>query len=84
MNVGAPGDRAGQTAALRGTLAALARISAPGGVVDLPIAFDESAVMADIRPPQPPPIAKYLMRHPWALPRLLRRDPPEPSQPIDA
>jgi hypothetical protein len=77
MNVGEPGDFPGQLAALRGTLDAMTRIDSPGQVVHLPIAASECTRVLDLRPPHPPPIAKYLMRHPWAVPRFLRRDPPD-------
>ena len=77
MNVGAPGDRAGQLVAVRATLEALTRIKSAGEVVHLPLGCDKSADSFDLHPPETPPITKYLMRHPWALPRFVKRDPPK-------
>jgi hypothetical protein len=74
--VGRPGDRAGQTAVLRATLEALVEIDEPGGVVHLPFEWPEPARVAMKSSVPPPPIAGYLMRHPWLVPRLLNRDIP--------
>jgi D-proline reductase (dithiol) PrdB len=79
LNVADPGDRAGQTATLRATLMALSRIASPGGVVDLPMGCAVPPAPKRLRPPQVPPIARFLMAHPWAFPRFVRRDPPEPD-----
>ena len=74
--LGQPGDAAGQTAVLRATLAALASIQAPGGVVHLPFEWPEPPKLVRNHPPEDPPIARYLARNPWFLPRLLSRNVP--------
>ena len=76
VNVGAPGDAAGQMAALRATLNALAEIDQPGSVVHLPFEWVEPTPKINCHPPLTPPIAQYITRHLWDLPRLMRRDPP--------
>lgn len=75
--LGQPGDREGQMAVLRATLAALEELDTPGGVQHLPFEWPEPPKRARAHPPQPPPIAKYLRRRPWLLPRLLARDVPQ-------
>jgi hypothetical protein len=76
LTVGWPGDDAGQRAALLATLAALQEMSTPGDVRHLPFALPESLSAVNIAPPENPPIAKYIGRHPWYLPNLLRREVP--------
>ncbi len=78
--LGRPGDRAGQLAVLRATLQALASMTTPGEVRHLPFRFDPAAGRLRIHPPQSPPIARYLTRHPWLLPKFLNREIPEGSE----
>jgi hypothetical protein len=78
LTVGLPGDATSQLAVLRATLQALAAITAAGGVIDLQLKWDQDAELK-IHPPQLPPIAAYLRRHPWDLPRFYNRTPPEPA-----
>ncbi len=78
LTLGLPGDAVGQLAVLRATLHALATISELGAVVDLKLDWNQQARL-NIHPPQLPPIASYLRRHPWALPRFLNRTPPDPT-----
>ncbi len=73
---GLPGDAARQMAILRATLHALETITEPGTAVHLPFTWEEPARRPRLHPPQTPPIGKYLVRHPWLLPRLLVRDIP--------
>jgi hypothetical protein len=75
--LGQPGDAAGQRAVLRATLAALESIQDPGGIVHLPFECAEDPKAAKPDPIEEPPIVKHIVRHPWQLPRLLRRDVPE-------
>jgi len=75
--LGQPGDAAGQMAVLQATLRALESIQTPGGVVHLPFEWSENPKEVRDEPPGPPPIAEHILRHPWLLPRLLRRDVPE-------
>lgn len=75
--LGQPGDAAGQLSVLRATLAALESIQTPGGIVHLPFTWPEDPKTATPEPPETPPIGKYITRHPWLLPRLLRREIPE-------
>ncbi len=73
---GQPGDREGQLAILRSILRALETIDQPGGMICLPFTWPEPPEKVDGHPPQEPPIVGYLKRHPWDVPRLLRRDVP--------
>ena len=75
MTVGRPGDTAGQVAVLRAALRALESIAEPGGVVHLPFEWPPTEKLA-FDPPVAPPIAQYLLRHPWAIPQFLNRTPP--------
>ena len=76
--MGLPDDADGQLAVLRATLQALAAISEAGSVVDLQREWNHG-VGLNTHPPQPPPIVRYLKRHPWAIPRFFNRTPPEPA-----
>jgi len=75
MTLGRPGDAAGQVAVLRATLRAMEAMAEPVTVVHLPFEWT-SAEKLRFGPPELPPIARYLVRHPWALPRFLNRTPP--------
>jgi len=73
-------DPEGQRAVLRATLQTLVQMDSPGGVEHLPFEWPGSSRRVGNRPPQKPPIAKYLLRHPWHIPNLLSRDVPvQPS-----
>jgi D-proline reductase (dithiol) PrdB len=74
--LGQPDDVAGQMAVLRSTLAALQSIRTPGEVVHLPFEWPEAPKQVKNEPPEAPPIAKYLARNPWFLPKLLNRNVP--------
>ncbi len=74
--LGQPGDRDGQMAVLRATLQALATLDTPGGIACLPFEWPEPPKEVKNHPPADPPIASYLKRHPWDLPRLLWRNVP--------
>ncbi len=76
LTVGRPGDTEGQMAALRAVLQALGSMTTPDSVIDLPFGWSDTDGKLSIHPPQPPPIAKYLVRHPWLYPRLLSRNIP--------
>lgn len=76
LTSGLPGDAAGQTAILRETLLALARMTQPGSIQHLPFTFPDSAQSLNTHPSENPPIVKYVIKHPWHLPNLLRRDVP--------
>ncbi|MGA2195719.1 MAG: hypothetical protein ABSH40_10645 [Bryobacteraceae bacterium] len=75
MTLGRPGDAVGQLAVLRATLRAMETMAKPGEVVHLPFEFASAEKLA-LGPPMAPPIARYLVRHPWTLPRFLNRTPP--------
>jgi len=77
LALGKPGDREGQMAVFRATLQTLAEISTPGEVRRLPFEWPDPPKQSRNEPPEPPPIAKHLIRHPWQLPRLLSRNPPQ-------
>jgi hypothetical protein len=74
--LGQPGDAAGQIAMLRATLQALREMDTPGNIRQLPFEWPESPNQVHSHPSQEPPIAVYLKRNPWFLPKLLYRDVP--------
>lgn len=74
--LGQPGDHEGQTAVLRATLRALAEMTRPGSITHLPFQWPEAARRLNAHPPQPAPISKYLLRHPWHIPNLMSRNVP--------
>ena len=45
-------------------------------IVHLPFEWPEPPKLVRNHPPQDPPIARYLARNPWFLPRLLSRKVP--------
>lgn len=60
-------------AVLEATLQALESIRTPGETVHLPFEWPESPKEVQNEPLEAPPIARYLVRNPWFLPRLLSR-----------
>ena len=74
--LGQPEDDAGQTAVLRATLQAVEAMPEPGSVSDLPFTWPAAGRRLSAKPPQSPPIVKYLMRHPWHIPNFFARDVP--------
>ncbi len=74
---GQPGDQDGQLAVLRATLHALETLDRPGSIASLPFTWPEPPGEAQLHPLQEPTIVSYLKRHPWDLPRLLRRNVPD-------
>lgn len=74
--VGDPGDVERQTEVLRAILAAFQTIEKPGQIVHLPFEWDGNPKEIEHNL-KPPPIADYLMRHPWHVRNLLKRDVPE-------
>jgi D-proline reductase (dithiol) PrdB len=74
--LGQPCDPAGQMAVLEATLSALESIHTPGDVVRLPFEWPEDPKKVHSDPPEAPPIARYLVRNPWFLPKLLNRNVP--------
>jgi hypothetical protein len=76
MTLGPPGDTERQLAVLRAALRASEEVSEPGSVVHLPFEW-RSREKLNIHPPKAPPIARFLRRHPWYLPKFLNRTPPE-------
>ena len=82
LTLGLPGDAARQLAVLRATLRALEEVSQPGTVVHLPFEWNSSEKL-NLYPPQAPPIARYLRRHPWYVPKFFSRTPPQaPEQTV--
>jgi hypothetical protein len=75
--LGQPGDAEGQRAVLRATLQAGEGMASPGSVAHLPFRWPEPRGKAQTHPPEPPPIATYLMRHPWHLPKFMAREIPD-------
>ena len=71
--LGQPCDAQGQMAVLEATLQALEKIQTPGKIVHLPFEWPEPPKAVKNHPPEDPPIARYLARNPWFLPRLLLR-----------
>jgi len=82
LTLGLPGDAARQLAVLRAALRALEEVSQPGTVVHLPFEWNASEKL-NLRPPEVPPIARFLRRHPWYLPKFLNRTPPEVPKQTD-
>ena len=74
--LGQPCDAAGQMAVLEETLRALETIQTPGEIVHLPFEWPEAPTEVRNDPPEQPPIARYLARNPWFLPRLLSHNAP--------
>ena len=75
--LGSPGDAPGQMEVLRATLAAGLDIQEAGGIRHLPFKWPESKAKARAHLSEPPPIATYLKRRPWHLPKLINREIPE-------
>ena len=75
--LGSPGDAPGQMEVLRATLEAGLDIHEPGGIRHLPFTWPETRAQAQAHPPEPPPIAGYLKRHPWHIPKFMAREIPE-------
>ena len=75
--MGNPGNSQRQMAVLRDTLEALRRMGSPGETWHLPYKWEEAPGGDDGQPSVIPPIAKHIISHPWQLPRLLKRNPPE-------
>lgn len=75
--LGQPGDVERQLAVLRGTFHALEEMTAPGSIVHLPFDWPEPLSKARSHPPEPPPIASYLMKRPWHFPKLVAREVPD-------
>ena len=80
LTLGMPHDTVRQLAVLRATLHALEEISQPGAIVHLAFEWDIEEKL-NIFPPEAPPLARYLRRHPWHLPKFLNRTPPAVSEP---
>ena len=76
LTLGLPGDTVRQLAVLRGALRALVAISRPGEIVHLPFEWNFHQKL-NTDPLEAPPIARYLARHPWQLPKFMNRTPPE-------
>jgi hypothetical protein len=76
QTVGDPGDTDTQKVVLRATLTALETITESGGVVHLPFKWPGNPKDIE-KNMQPPPIARYLMRHPLQVRNLLKRQVPE-------
>lgn len=74
--LGQPNDPEGQLSVLRSTLNALTEMSQPGSISHLPYEWPDSARRLNAHPQQPPPISKYLLRHPWHIPNLFKRNIP--------
>jgi len=74
--LGNPGDRDLQIAILRRTLNALRNIDQPGGIQHLPFVWIEQLGKQRSDHHVSPPIAKYLARNPWHLPKLMSREIP--------
>jgi hypothetical protein len=75
--LGFPGDARGQMEVLKATLAAGLEMEERGGIRHLPFVWPETKAQARAHPPEPPPIATYLKRHPWHLPKFIAREIPD-------
>jgi hypothetical protein len=79
QTVGDPGDSDTQMVVLRAALAALESIDEPGGRVDLPLKWEGDPKAID-QGDGPPPIARYLMRHPLQVRKFIKREVPKKFQ----
>lgn len=75
--MGRPGDAQGQRDVLRATLDLLSSASGPDTYVELPFVWPESPAQARKGSDVHPPIAQYLARRPWLLPRLYAGEIPD-------
>jgi len=75
--MGMPGDDERQRAVLSGALNAIEKMTVPGSALYLPYTYPDTILKAEISPQPEPPIATYLKRRPWHLPRLFTRKIPE-------
>ena len=78
--IGRPHDDPGQRAVLRSALEAAAAIETPGARVDLDFEWPASERVP--KPPQPPPIARLIMKRPWNYLRLLKGELPGRADPL--
>ena len=69
---GAPGDAGLQRRILHETVLAFNQVRQPGEIIHLPYKWQGRWKPAKTRAP----IAAYLRRHPWELPRLFKREVP--------
>jgi hypothetical protein len=76
QTMGKPGDKDTQRAVLLSTLEAIEKMQKPGSIKHLPFEWTGTKKEMKLEPKEPPPIAGYLKRHPWELPRLFSRDIP--------
>lgn len=67
---GLPRDAEGQRAVLQASLEAAAAMTEPGARIDLAFEWPRNARVP--KPPEPPPIAKAIMKRPWLYLRLLK------------
>lgn len=74
--MGAPGAAQDQKAVLQGALDAVVEMQRPGTIRSLPYIWSGTRSATQIHPRKPPPIAGYLKRHPWHLPKLFSRQIP--------
>ena len=75
QNVGPAGNCDTQLAVLQETLKALEEIHSPGEIIHLPFEWPETTEFG--HPDPPPPIVDYLMKHPFQVMKLIRRQIPE-------
>ena len=75
QNMGSAGDKETQMAVLRAALKTLEEIQEPGTLVDLPFQWPEALDTGDLE--EPTPIASYLIKHPFQVMKLIRRQIPE-------
>lgn len=71
--IGDVADVEGQLAVLRATLQALTTMEEAGEIVDLPFTWPEPPKKVHTHPKEKPPIASFLAKRPWHLPKFLSR-----------
>lgn len=76
QTMGRPGDAETQRTVLLAALEGAAEMTSPGSTIHLPLEWTGTRKKTKAEPEVPPPIARYLMRHPWELPRLFSRNVP--------
>ena len=74
--LGRPGEVEGQLAVLRATLTAVEQMATPGSEIQLPFRWPQEGQRLSAKPPQTPPIVRYLLRHPWHIRNFFAREIP--------
>lgn len=75
--MGKPHDSDTQKSILKSALATFEKMTGPEETVHLQFEWSDPERKYRLGPPAPPPISKYLTRHPLQLPKFLSRNIPD-------